>query len=139
MAERPFEITFSEFNEGFAPVAHLNSLTELGGAGNASEMTDVDVLDPTYVTQGPGLANLTNATEAGALTEQMNFILDVPPADGVTYGIGDTKLFEVTPTAISYMDTITDCVEGESLCYLKGDLYYFYNTASGGGIGKYPL
>lgn len=107
--DNSFELVFDKFYVGFAPAAHLNSLTEMGAAGSASSMIDCDILDPTYLTQGPELAILTNASEAGSLTEQINFILDVPPEDGITYGIGDTKLYQITPT------TLIDNLLGEEL------------------------
>lgn len=128
-----FEININEFNAGFSPTAHLNSLTEMGSAGSASVMTDCDVLDPTYITQGPGLANLTNATELGSLTEQINFIMDVPPEDEVTYAIGDTKLYQITPTTLTIPTTdeyvnngtltgdVSAWVLGEGWTYREGE------------------
>src|SRR3990167_11091719 len=87
---------FSKFYLGFSPTAHLNSLTEHGNGGHASAMANVDILDPTHITQGPALANLTNGTQAGVVSELINFIMDKAVAADVTYGIGATKLFKIT-------------------------------------------
>jgi hypothetical protein len=142
MATNTWSIELKNFSSGFAPLAFTDSLTEIGGGGHASVMTNADVLDG-KVTQGPGLANLTAGTQAGAVTELINFIMDKAVTDSVTYGIGTSKLFKITPSAVTSDGTwphaITNCTDGESIQVLKGNLYYFYNTASAGNIGKYNL
>lgn len=143
MTENNFVITLKDFGVGFSPTAHLNSLTEKGGAGSASVMTNVDVLDPTQMTQGPGLLTLTAGTEAGAITELVNFILDRPVTDGITYGISNTKLHQIAPAAVtnagSFPHTITYAVVGSSCIEFQGSLYYFFNKSSGADCGKYDL
>jgi len=140
-----FIIELNKFYAGFSPVAHLNSLTEFGNSGHASAMQNVDVLTPDYITQGPALSNLTNGTQAGVVSELINFILDRATADGVTYGIGATKLFKITPTTVtsggspSWPQAVTGMTDGESVIELLGNLYGFYNKSSGGEILKMPL
>lgn len=138
-----FSIVLDKWYQGYSPAYHLNSSTSLGNAGMATAMTNVDVLVPDYITQGPALATLTNGNQTGAATELINYILDVPPTDSVTYGVGPTKLFKITPTTVTSDGTwphaITNCTDGESVAYLRGNLYYFYNKSSGGDIGKYNL
>lgn len=140
--EDRFVIKLKNFYQGFAPLAHLNSLTEKGNEGHSSAMTNCDVLGE-FLTQGPALANLTNGTQAGAVSELINHILDVAVSDDATYGIGATKLFKISSTAVAntggFPHTITGATDGESVAYLKGNLYYFYNKASGADIGKYDL
>ncbi len=143
--DNTFVIEFSSFYAGFSPAAHLNSLTEIGNGGHASDMKNVDILDPTYLSQGPALSDLTNGTQAGVVTELINFILDQPTASNQTYGIGATKLFRITPTTVdsggtsSWPQTVTDMTDGESLILLKGNVYGFYNKTSGGDILKMPI
>lgn len=136
LKDSQFIFELKNFEAGFSPLAHLDSLTERGVEGSASVMTDAYILDG-LLTQGPGLVNLTN----GATPELINFILDTPTADDVTYGIGPTKLFKISSTTVSttspFPHTITACADGESVAYLKGVIYYFYNTATAGGIGTY--
>lgn len=139
-----FKLTFSNFNEGAAPVAHLDNLTELGSGGQYSAAQNVDVISfPKLLTQGPGLSTLTNGTEAGAVTELINFILDKPPSSGTTYGIAATKLHQITASAVtnagSWPHAITSATAGSSVHYLRGKLYYFFNKSSGGDIGQYDL
>jgi hypothetical protein len=141
--DNDFTITLKDFHVGFAPVAHLNPLTEIGAAGSASAMVNADVLTPGLLTQGPGLSNLTSGTQAGAITELVNFIMDKAVAADVTYGIATTKLHKISSIAITntgiWPHAITSCTGGSSVANLRGSLYYFFNKASGGDIGKYDL
>src|SRR3990167_6899789 len=110
---------FSKFYQGFSPVAHLNSLAEAGNKGHASAMANVDILDPTHITQGPALVNLTNGTQAAAVSELINFIMDKAVDTDVTYGIGATKLFKISSTTVTndgtFPHTITNATDGESV------------------------
>lgn len=138
-----FTITLKDFHVGYAPVAHLDSLTEMGQAGHASAMANADILTPGFLTQGPGLANLTAGTQAGAITELVTFIMDKAVSTDTTYGIGPTKLQQITSSAVtntgSWPQTVTNMTDGESVIDLRGNLYYFFNKSSGGEIGKYDL
>lgn len=138
-----FTLQFKGFSSGFSPVAHLNSLTSVGGQGHASAMVNCDVLTPDYLTQGMGLANLTNGTQAGAVTELINFIMDRAVASDITYGVSSTKLHQISSTTVtnsgSFPHSITNATSGNSCIELKGKLYYFYNKASGADCGMYDL
>jgi hypothetical protein len=143
-ASNTFTIKFSGFNEGQAPVAHLDSLTQLGSAGQYSAAQNVDVISfPGLLTQGPGLSTLTNGTEAGAVGELMTFIMDQPVASGVTYGIAATKLHQISATAVTnagnWPHSITSATAGSSVIAFQGALYYFFNKSAAGEIGKYDL
>lgn len=135
-------ITIDKFYQGYAPLAFSNNLTEVGGSGMASAMSNVDLLAD-LLTQGPALVDLTNGTQASAVSELVNFIMDRAVTADLTYAIGTTKLFSLSSTAVTnnatFPHAITGCTNGESLQVLKGNLYYFYNTASGGDIGTYNL
>jgi len=122
---------------GQSPLAHLDSLTDKGNEGHYSDAKNIDIIsNPGVLTQGPGLAKLTNGDQSGVVNELIRFIMQTAVADGQTYGIGSTKLFRITPTAVSnttdWPHTITGASRGESVCYLKGALYYFWQT----NIGK---
>ena len=131
MKDNIFTIQFKDFFQGYSPLAHIDNLTEKGNSGHASIMLNADVLNG-KLTQGPTLSNLT-----GTLDQLIRYILDTPVSDNLTYGIGTTKVYSITATTLTAAKTITDCTEGQSIAYLKGDLFYFYNTASAGGIGKF--
>lgn len=139
-----FVITLKDFEVGASPSLHLDSLTERGGPGSYSVATNIDVLTPGILTQGPALSTLTNGTEAGAITELVNHILDIPTSSDVTFGITATKLHKISSTAVTnsggvFPHTITGATAGNSSIEFQGALYYFYNKASGGDFGKYDL
>src|SRR3990167_11432986 len=93
-------IEFSGFNEGLSPLAHLDSKTFIGNKGQASEILCDIISKPGFITQGPGLANLTNGSEAGVVSELIRFILDKPTDDDVTFGVGTGKLFKLSSTTV---------------------------------------
>lgn len=139
-------IIFKDFHLGFAPLAHVDALTEMGNSGHASVMQNVDIIStPGKITQGNALSDLTNGTQAGVVSELINFIMDKAVADDVTYAIGPTKLFKISSTTVasggtpSWPVTITNATDGESCIDLNGNLYYFYNKSSGSDCGKYDL
>ena len=138
-----FTIVLEKFYSGYSPMAFQGSLTEFGGSGHASVMKNVDILNGEYLTQGPKAVNLTAGTQAGAVTELLSFIMDKAVLADVSFAIGSSKLFKISSTAVTnvapFPHAITGCTEGESIQVLKGNLYYFYNTASAGNIGKYNL
>lgn len=146
MADNKWSITLKNFNLGYGPIAHIDTLSQFGNSGHASAMTSVDIITkPGKLIQGPALANLTNGTQAGVVSELINYILDIAVADDTTYGIGATKLFKISSTAVtsggtpSWPVSITSATAGKSIAYLKGVLYYFFNTSSDTTIGSYDL
>lgn len=140
-----FSIIFEGFNEGFSPLAHLDSQTFVGNKGQASEMKADIISNPGFLQQSPALANLTNGSQAGVVDQLIRFILDQPTAADTTYAIGTSKLFKLSSTAVvsggspSWPQTVTNMTEGESVIRLKANLYGFYNKASGGDILRMPL
>lgn len=143
-ADNTFQIKFSNFHVGAAPLAHLDSLTEMGQGGHYASASNVDIVStPGKLTQGPGLSTLTNGTEAGAVTDLINYIIDSPVTTGVTYGISSTKLHQITPSAVTnsgnFPHSITNATDGSSCIKFQGSLYYFYNKASGADCGVYDL
>lgn len=139
--ENTFKIVFKKFEVGASPTAHLDSLTQQGGSGAYSVATNVDVTTPGILTQGPGLSTLTAGTEAGAITELVNHIMDIPTASDVAYCISATKLYKISSTAVTnagiWPHAITNATGGSSTIEFQGNVYYFFNKASGGDIGKY--
>lgn len=143
-AENTFTVKFSGFHQGQAPLAHLDTLTQLGNGGQYSAAANVDIIStPNTLTQGPGLSTLTNGTEAGAVGELINFIVDRPVSSGTTYGIAATKLHQITASAVTntgnWPHSITGATAGSSVVEFQGSLYYFFNKASGADCGKYDL
>lgn len=145
MSDNDFTITISGFNEGQAPLAHLDTKTFVGNRGQASDMKGDIISKPGFLTQSPALVALTNGTQAGVVSELINYILDQPTSSDTTYGIGTTKLFKISSTAVisggtpSWPQAVTGMTAGESVVRLKLNLYAFFNKSSGGDIAKMPL
>lgn len=145
MADFDFAIDLEGFNDGLAPLAHIDSKTFLGSKGQASEMKADIVSLPGYVQQSPGLANLTNGNQAGVVGELIRFILDSPTAADTTYAVGTGKLFKLSSTTVtnggtpSWPQTITDMTSGESIIRCQDNLFIFFNKSSGGDIATMPL
>lgn len=139
-----FSLKFSGFNAGAAPLAHLDTLTQVGNGGHYSAAQNVDIVSyPSLIQQGPGLATLTNGTQAGAVTELMTFIVGRAVASGITYGIAATKLHQISSTAVTnagiWPHAISGAVGGSSVINANGFLYYFWNGSSAGDCGRYDL
>jgi len=136
---------------GFAPSWFKNTWTSIGNKNQASDMTDVNLLDPNLITQGPGTADLTNGNESGAVTTLITSILRQPTSSNVCFGIGGAKLYTFSSTAvtnagnwphtISGSGTVTGC----DVLHYQGKLLYSYNDSTldsgspGGNIGSYDL
>ncbi len=122
-----FNIKIDKFYQGFSPTHFKNTLSSFGNfSGHANAMTNCDILTPEYLTQGAGVANLTDNP-----SNLIKFIMDRVVASGVSYALSDTKLYQLTSSAISLKKTISGATRGESLAYLKGYLYYFYQDDFG--------
>lgn len=140
-----FVIEFEGFNEGYSPLAHIDTSTFKGNKGQASEMKADIISVPGFLQQSPALANLTNGNESGVVSELIRAILDEPTATDTTYGIGTSKLFKISSTTVvsggspSWPQTITGMTSGESVTRMKNNLFAFYNKASGGDIAAMPL
>lgn len=96
MADIDFEIEFSRFNEGQAPLAHIDTKTYIGSNGQSSEMKADVISNPSFIEQSPALSDLTNGNDNGVVDELIRFILDRPTAPNVTFAIGTTKLFRLS-------------------------------------------
>lgn len=140
--DNTWKIELKNFQAGLSPLAFTSVLTEIGGEGHASYMKNVDCLDG-RLTQGLGLTDLTNGTQAGAVDQLISFIMDRAVSSDISYAIGTTKLFQISSTAVTsagvFPHAVTGMADGKSITHLQGNLYYFYNKASGGDIGKYDL
>ena len=140
--DNTWKIELKNFQAGLSPLAFTSVLTEVGGEGHSSYMKNVDCLDG-RLTQGLGLTDLTAGTQAGAVDQLISFIMDEAVASNSSYAIGTTKLFQISSTAVAnagiWPHAVTGMADGKSIAYLQGNLYYFFNKASGGDIGKYDL
>jgi hypothetical protein len=145
MTDTEFIITLENFEEGASPLAHIDSYTFKGGAGQHSSAKCDLISEPNYIQQSPALVNLTNGSQAGVVDQLIRFILDKPTDTDITYAVGTSKLFKLSSTAVtsggspSWPQAITNMTSGESIVRLGDNLYVFYNKSSGGDIAKMVL
>ena len=132
-------------NSGFVPMWWQNSWPYIGNKDGAGNMTDLDILDPNVITQGPGIATLTAGDQAGAVTTLIGAILKIPTSTNVSFAAGTNLIHKISATAVTddgtYPLTIDKgAVTGETatdIAYYKSAVYVFYNhSASAGDVAK---
>lgn len=136
---------------GFVPAYWENSNPLLGNSNQAAAMSNVDLIDPNAIGQGPGLAGLTNGSQAGAVTTLLKGIMRTPSSSDLTFGIGGNKFYRFSSTTVTSgsADSITwpfafdlggvTGEDGESVLKYGGKIYGFYNHSGGGDILRYDL
>jgi len=139
-----WNLEITNFLGGYAPGYWLSDYPSFGNKNQAGKMKDVSLINPTVLTQGPGLANLTNGDQDGQVSTLLRGLLDMAVVDDETYGVGGNKLYKVTSTAVTAVRTIdkgtvTD-EDGEDVAYYQGKIYYTYNhSGTKGDIGQLTL
>jgi hypothetical protein len=115
----------------------------VGNPNQAGKVSNIDLTSPFFVCQGAGLANLTNGTEAGSVTDLVKNIIDYVVASDTTYGISTTKVHKISPTTVinsgGFPHAITDATSGQGIAYYHGDIFYSYNKAAAGDVGMYDV
>ena len=133
---------------GLAPAFYKETYPSYGNKNQAAVMTNIDCTNPGYIQQGPGLANLTNGTQAAAVTTLIKGATDLAVSSAAAYGIGGAKLYKFSSTTVTSDATWPHAIDkaavtgedGEDVAYYKGALYYSYNhSGSAGDIGKFDL
>ena len=136
-----WKIEIDNFMGGFAPGYYKNDYPSIGKPNQAGKMANIDLRDPDFVTQGPGLSNLTNGTQADAVTTLIKGMLQFPIADDVSYGVGGAELYEFSSSAVTnagnWPHTIDKAAvtaeDGEDVLIHQGKLYATYNHSGGAG------
>jgi len=134
---------------GFAPSWYSGGdYPTYGNKNQAGDMTNVDMTNAGYITQGPGLSTLTTGDQDGAVTTLIKGMLDFSVTADTTYGTGGNKLYQISSTAVANAGdwphtidkaAVTDEL-GEDVTYYQGALYYTYNhSGTAGDIGKFDL
>ena len=143
-----WEINIDNLNGGFCPAFWTTTYNSYGNKNQASDMQNMDLICPSFITQGPGLANLTNGTQAGAVTTLIKGLLKHAQASDVSFGVGGAKLYKFSSTAVTndanFPHTIDKAVvtgeDGEDVAYFQGKIYYSYNhSGNGGDVGQLTL
>jgi hypothetical protein len=143
-----WQIIIDNFLGGFAPAWYKEGYPSYGNKNQAGAMENCDLTDAGGLKQGPGLANLTNGTQAAAVTTLVRSVLDMAVTNDVTYGVGGAKLYKLTSTTVTSDATWPHAIDkgtvtgedGEDVALFQGVLYYTYNhSGTAGDIGTYDL
>lgn len=143
-----FQIVINDFLGGFAPAWYKETYPSYGNKNQAGAMTNIDLTNPGYLCQGPGLDNLTNGTQAVAVTTLIKGATDYAVSTGIAFGVGGAKLYKFSNTEVTNDGTFPHTInkssvtseDGEDVCYYNSNLYYTYNhSGTKGDIGKYNM
>lgn len=121
-----WEITIDNFLGGFCPSYWKSSYPSYGNKNMLGAMTNIDLTNPSYLTQGVGLATVT-----GTVDQLMKGILNNVMVANKSAGVGGTKLYEITATTVT-SKTCGTISGGEDVALYAGYLYYSWAT----NIGK---
>lgn len=135
---------------GLAPRYFSESYPSYGNRNMAGAMTSMDLTNPGYITQGPGLTTLTNGDQSGALTTgKIKGMVCQSHID--IYGVAGNLFHKINhntdPGTVvnsggTYPHTIDKAAvtseSADSVVVYRGDVYYFYShSGSAGDIGKF--
>lgn len=146
-----WNLNIANFQGGFAPAWYKESYPSYGNKNQAGAMTNIDLTNPGFMTQGPGLTTLTLGNElsgVGVVTTLINSVLDGAVTSDTSYAIGGAYLHKISSTAVIDDATWPHTIDkgavtgetGENLCLYRSNLYYSYNhSGTAGDIGKYDL
>lgn len=145
MPNNEWTIEIDSFN-GFCPAWFDNSYPYYGNKNQASEMQNVNIIDPNVLMQGPGTADLTAGNESGAVTTLISSILKTVTSSNVSFAIGGAKVYQFSATAVTNDGTYPMTITGgtyqvaDDLLHYKSNLYVFWNdTGTEGEIAKVDL
>lgn len=140
-----WSLTIPNFNGGFAPGYWLGQYPTYGNKNMAGDMQNAEIFNPSYITQGPGLASLTNGTEAGVVNALIKGITDYAISAGYAYAIGGARLhrlslYDTVHNGVTWPHTIAHTgytsVVGEDVAYYQSNLYYSFVHSTAGSLGR---
>lgn len=137
---KSYKITIDNFNGGFAPGWWATDYPSYGNKNMAGDMLNIDLTNPSSITQGPGLSTI-DSTNIDTL---INSILDFAVSSGKTFGVGGDKFYEITPVSAGTASTPAlphtiagTSVSADDVCLYEGWVYYSYQTNASGNVGRY--
>jgi len=113
---------------GYAPGYYYNSYPTYGNANMAGRMSNVDLTDPTGVTQGPGLTDVdSGANPTGTIKGITPYVTSANKA----YGISATKIYEIEADNITEKSPDSAITGGEDIVLYADKLYWSHDTDVG--------
>ncbi len=107
---------------GYAPAYWKSTYGSYGNNNMAISMSSSDLINPSYLTQGPGLTVIT-----GTVTDLIRGIHPTVVSANKTYGIGSDGIYDITATAVSLVATI-GAATGEDVALYAGHAKFSYGT-----------
>ena len=111
---------------GYCPAYWKEDYPSFGNSNQLASMVSVDLTNPSYITQGKGLATVT-----GTVDQLMKGILNNVHIADKSVGVGGSKVYEITADTVTDK-TIGTITGGEDVALYGGELFYSWNT----NIGK---
>lgn len=131
---------------GFCQAWFDNSYPFYGNKNQASAMTNIDMVDPNVLTQGPGAVDLTDGDENGAVTTLISSVLKTATSSNVSFAVGEDQVYKISATAVTDDGTWPLSITGgtyqvaDDLIYYKSNIYVFWNdTGTEGEIAKVDI
>lgn len=132
---------------GFAPLWFRETYPSFGNKNQAGAMVNIDMTNPGFITQGPGLASLTNGTEAGVVSTLIKGMIPIAGSASLTYAVGGDKLYSMSTSTVTTDGTWPHTIDkaavtgesGEDVIIYKAKLYYTYNNSSNGDVGQHTF
>jgi len=124
---------------GLCPAWTENNWPYYGNKNQASAITDVNLIDPNTLTQGPGIVNLTSGDHAGELGENLIVaILKHATSTNVSYACSASKVFKLSATAVlngNFPKTISAGTANVAtdLIYYRSKTFVFWNDTGVNG------
>lgn len=134
MARREWTITINDFQGGLAPGYFFDNYPSFGNNNQAGKMTDCDLTNPSYVTQGPGFTEIATVSQ---MADKMNAIIDralnLGGGEVETFGGGENELYVFDNNSINETHTVMGPSGSGvvSVEYFNNKAYYAYQKASG--------
>ena len=110
---------------GFAPAYHKETYPMVGNNNQAAAMVSCDLTNPSYLTQGPGLASVSPTVNPVGVIKG---ILKTVVSANKTYGISATKMYEITPTTLIEKDPDDAITGGEDVALYGNKLLFSHDT-----------
>ena len=107
---------------GYAPAYWKSSYGGYGNKNMAISMSSSDLTDPSFMTQGSGLATIT-----GTVTDLVRGIHPTVIQANKTYGIGSDGIYDITASAVSLVATVSSTT-GEDVALYDGHAKFSYGT-----------
>lgn len=135
-----WSITIKPPFEGLSPRWYRDSDSTYGSATQFNDLVDVDLSNPSAITQGPAFVSLTivNSYDSNNY-ETIVQIIDRNVNSDTTYGISASYIWSITATTATAIHEIPAGGTGISIEEFDGVIYYMYNTADYSDIGTWNL